>query len=38
MAARKFSPHGIPPPEKLKVSDDTELSQNWKRFLRGWKN
>ena len=38
MAARKFSPHGIPPPEKLKVSDDTELSQNWKRFLCGWKN
>ena len=38
MAARKFSPHGIPPPEKLKVTDDSALSQNYRRFIRGWNN
>ena len=38
MAAKKFSPHGIPPPEKLKVTDDSTLSQNFRRFMRGWNN
>ena len=35
----KFCPHGIPPPEKLKITDEaTSLAQNWRRFLRGWNN
>ena len=37
--AKKFSPQGIPPPEKLKITDEaTSLAQNWRRFFRGWNN
>ena len=36
--SRKFLPQGIPTPAKLKVSDDSSLALNWKRFLRGWNN
>ena len=36
--SRKFLPQGIPTPAKLKISDDSSLALNWKRFLRGWNN
>ena len=35
---RKFLPQGIPFPAKLKINDDSSLSLNWKRFIRGWNN
>ena len=35
-AQRKFTPQGIPSPSKLKITDDSSLQLNWKRFLRSW--
>ena len=35
---KSFTPQGIPPPSKLKITDDSSLQLNWKRFLRGWTN